>query len=273
MTLNRFLEVYAFNDTHVSQKVDKCGVAIFIPGKNNIINVNRGLSEEDLSKLSKLITPNEALVKQMTETVAKQCGIPATKVAIDNFFKILQKNSVPIENLDSKLREMAHHYKKLMEKTKFLVSEDPEVQKLQQKAIKALKILDFESAGKWLGKAYERDLQAIEAMEVEMQQIQEAIDKRKLSQAITLATLANSKQSQLAYKDSRALYQQAFNLLCGRRWLYSKPINSERELYSEQMDQKWESAIINHYPCDDSDATWTEFFQLYSILKKRTTSK
>jgi len=87
-------EAYALGDTTISQEVDKCGVGVINMGAGNVTVNKGGLSQEDLGKL---LEANKALVQQMTATVAKQCGVPATQFAIDNFFKILQRHPVPIE--------------------------------------------------------------------------------------------------------------------------------------------------------------------------------
>jgi len=145
--------------------------------------------------------------------VAKQCGVPATQFAIDNFFKILQRHPVPIEDVDKTLREIAQRYKELLKKTEALTSDDPDVQNFQQEATKALEKLDFETADKLLNQAQEKDAVAIRAMEEEQQRLQEALNKRLLSRATTLVTLAKSKDAQLAYRDTARYYQEAAKLL------------------------------------------------------------
>jgi tetratricopeptide (TPR) repeat protein len=203
-------EAYALGDTTISQEVDKCGVGVINMGAGKVTVNKGGLSQEDLGKL---LEANKALVQQMTETVAKQCGVPATQVAIDNFFKILQRHPVPIEEVDKTLREIAQRYKELLKKTEALTSDDPDVQKLQQEAAKALAKLDFETADKLLNQAQEKDAVAIRAMEEEQQRLQEALNKRLLSRATTLVTLAESKDAQLAYRDAARYYQEAVKLL------------------------------------------------------------
>ncbi|MCV6637010.1 tetratricopeptide repeat protein [Candidatus Albibeggiatoa sp. nov. NOAA] len=136
-----------------------------------------------------------------------------TDTALNNFFKILRQEKVDRADLDSKLREIAESYKKLQERATQLVSDDTEVQALQEKAQQALGEFDFESADKWLLEASEKDAQAIAAMEAEAQKIQEAVNKRKLSKVNTLITLADSKQTQLRYVEAAGLYQQAADLL------------------------------------------------------------
>ncbi len=203
-------EAYALGDTTISQEVDKCSVGVINTGPGNVTVNKGGLSQEDLGKL---LEANKALVQQMTETVAKQCGVPATQFAIDNFFKILQRHPVPIEEVDKTLREIAQRYKELLKKTEALTSDDPDVQKLQQEAAKALAKLDFETADKLLNQAQETDAVAILAMEEEQQRLQEALNKRLLSRATTLVTLAESKNAQLAYRDAARYYQEAAKLL------------------------------------------------------------
>jgi len=183
---------------NISQQVAQDAVAVINTGAGNV-NVTTGLSEQRFAELF--------------GEFAKQLGIPATQLALDNFFKILQCAPVPLADLDKTLREIAERHRELLIKAEALTSEDPMVQTLLQQATQALKQFDFETADNLLNQAQQQDAAAIAVLEQEAQRIAEVTSQRKVSRATTLFTLAESKDTQLAYRDAARYYQEAAELL------------------------------------------------------------
>lgn len=90
------------------------------------LNYYSGISEERFQELS------------------EELGV--TKAALKSFFKILERNAVPPEDLDSTLRTIAKHYKELNENLATFTSDDPEVNNLKAQTREAIDLGDFERA-------------------------------------------------------------------------------------------------------------------------------
>ena len=74
--------------------------------------------------------------EQTFQEVSENYGV--TKAALKNFFKILEREQVPPEDLDSTLRTFAENYKAIAEELTRVTSDDPEVTALKVPARKAL---------------------------------------------------------------------------------------------------------------------------------------
>jgi len=181
---------------HVPEQVAQDAVAVINTGAGNLTT---GLSEQKVTELF--------------GEFAKQLGIPATQPALDKFFNTLQRAPVSLADLDKTLREIAERHRELLIRAAASTSEDSEVQNLLQQATQALKQFDFETADNLLNQAQQRDATAIEVLEQEAQRIAEVTSQRKVSRATTLFTLAESKDTQLAYRDAARYYQEAAELL------------------------------------------------------------
>ena len=151
-------------------------------GPGSVVNQIQGIPPEEYARL------------------AKELGV--TQAALESFFKILEQQRVPPEDLDSKLREIAASYKRLQAQLQQFLSEDPAVMALRQQASQALEAGDFAQVETLLRQAQERDLQAI-------QEQQASLKKRQLSAAATSAELGALKNIQLAYAAAAAYYRQA----------------------------------------------------------------
>ncbi len=82
------------------------------------LNVGTGTIEHTYGKnaaelLKSVTQTNEELCSQQMEMLKKQCDLSATRIAVNNFFKSLGKNPVPVSELDNTLREIAERYNTL----------------------------------------------------------------------------------------------------------------------------------------------------------------
>ncbi len=138
------------------------------------------------------------------ERLIEELGV--TRGALKNFFKILEQERVPPEDLDKKLREIATSYKELRRQLEQFLPEDPTVMALLRDATQALEAGDFTQVEILLSQAQARDLQAI-------QEQQASLKKRQLSAANTSAHLGKLKYIQLRYEEAAKHYQDAAALV------------------------------------------------------------
>ncbi len=132
--------------------------------------------------------------------LAKQLGV--TETAIQNFFKLLQQQNVPHEELDHTLRTLAKRHKELEKRVSLLESEDPEVVALQQQAKKAIADAEYEKAEDLLDQAVELDNAAAE-------EIHTHYLERKRSAAENMALKAESLHTRFAFSAATKAYEQA----------------------------------------------------------------
>ena len=146
------------------------------------------------------IVCQEGISSEQFQSLAEELGV--TKAALTSFFKILEQQRVPPEDLDSKLREVAAAYKRLQAQLQQFLSEDPTVMALRQEARQALETGNFAQVETLLRQAQERDLHAIQEQQV-------SLYKRQLSAAATSAELGALKNIQLSYVAAATHYRQA----------------------------------------------------------------
>ena len=102
------------------------------------------------------------------QRVSEELGV--TKAALTSFFKILERQNVPPEDLDGMLREFAKRYKALEADLARSTSDDPEVAALRARAREALEAGDFDRAEELLNEASAKDLAAAERQESQARQ-------------------------------------------------------------------------------------------------------
>ena len=136
--------------------------------------------------------------------IAKELGVKDS--ALESFFKILQQNKVPPEDLDSTLRQIAKHYQELRARVRTISAVDPEVARLRNTADAALEEGKFDWAETLLNQASNLDLKAAREM-------QRMAKQRLLSAATSLAANGDLKKTQLAYAEAAEYYRQAAELV------------------------------------------------------------
>ena len=138
------------------------------------------------------------------EKLMEELGV--TRSALRNFFKILEQERVPFDDLDKKLREIAGQYTELLQRLEFVQSEDPKVVAFKTQARQAIEAGQFAASENLLKQAETRDLDAIEQLEA-------AAKQRRLSAAETNADNARLQRIQLRYARAAEYFQKAANVL------------------------------------------------------------
>src|SRR4051794_14799849 len=136
---------------------------------------------------------------QKVEELSRKLGV--TEPALERFLADLGQGEVPTEELPSRLAEIAKRYKELLAQLETTSSTDPEVQHLKAEAGEALHAGDFARTEALLNQAKEHDLSAIE-------QMQAALDARKLSAADAAAQNGDLMMTQLRYAAAARYYAE-----------------------------------------------------------------
>ncbi len=136
-----------------------------------------------------------------------------THSALRSFFKILGYQRGPLEDLDSKLREIATHYKDLVQRLQHVQSEDRQVVALKEQAGRAIEDGDFLRAEDLLNQAEEHDMVVIRQLQVDIQQRQKALEHRQVSIADTNADNGQLQIVQLQYAKAADYYRKAIKSL------------------------------------------------------------
>jgi lysozyme len=106
------------------------------------------------------VTNFHGLSEEQRTRLAKELEV--TQAALNDIFRILERQQTPLENLDSKVREVAATYKRLNSQLQHFVSKDHATMPLRHEARKALQIGDFTQVESLLKQARGRDPQAIQ---------------------------------------------------------------------------------------------------------------
>jgi len=179
-------------------------------------HIHNDVSNEKLAAMEAKLNEISSKLNTPTETLITELGI--TKSALVSFFKILEKKHVPLEDLDSTLREIAKRYNALLKTVEHLQPEDPRVAELIEQAQQALKQCDvdkcqFAKAEMLFNEAGDLDIEAAKQLQAQAQKAQETANKRFLSAAKSRAANGELKMTQLAYKEAGEYFQEAAELL------------------------------------------------------------
>lgn len=160
---------------------------------NNTTNIVQGIEPEKYAEL------------------AKQLGV--TEQALATFFATIERQNVSLADLDATLRQIAEHYKALLERLRTLSSADQAVAQLRDAASAAVQAGEFDRAERLLNEASAHDQAAATALEAELSRMQEARTQRRLSAAAAKAANGDLKNTQLAYAAAAAYYGEAAALV------------------------------------------------------------
>ncbi len=142
--------------------------------------------------------------------LSEELGI--TRTALNNFFRILDIQKVPLENLDAALRKFAGEYREMLAKFETFRSDDPEIMRLKRKAKAELDAGSFDRADFFLESAVKRDTEIAE-------QFRENLHRRLLSAAETNAERGNLEYARLNYRKSACHYKAAADTVPeGEQW-------------------------------------------------------
>ena len=204
-------EAWALGDTEVTANQ---GVAA---GGNITGDVTIGLPPAQIQALVITFTQQigvatEARAKAEAQAAQVAAELGFTQNAVVAFFRILGEQDVPVEQMPTKLGEIAQRYRDLLTQLKTTGSTDPEVQRLKEQAERALDTGDFARTEELLNQAKARDLAAIEQMQATLAQLQADLDARKLSAADAAAQNGDLMMTQIRYMDAARYYAEAVKL-------------------------------------------------------------
>ena len=201
---------------------------------------------------------NPAILRYLEDRCDRLRGeLAVTQMALETFFKILDQQQVPLEDLDAKLREMAQHYKELQARLRVTYFDDSDVIKLKQEALYALEELgDFKQAQTLLHKAADCQSSSRKSRQEFIKQQQDYVNKELLSEAEIKASLGKLAMVRLSYMESASYFQQATEL--------TEQISEGAEEYLSVYLTCWGSAAIE---IDDYQTAESVCKRAYNIQK------
>ncbi len=163
---------------------------------------------ETVDEFRKRLRQNlESVVARLLGDVfSEELGV--TRAAVDSMMAILKEQEVPPEQLEAKLKEFAERHLELTEKLHQLSrsNDEPEVAKRREQAAAAIEQGEYDRAGALLAEAVVIDRGAIDEQ-------QEALDRRKLSAAATIAQQGELERARLNYRKAAGHFADAAGLV------------------------------------------------------------
>jgi len=188
--------VFAFNDIE-NEVTGEDAIGIVNTGDNNITTIK---------KITNTGIPLEQFV-----ALSQQLGV--TESALKSFFKILEQQQVPSEDLDSTLREIAKRYKDLLVKVGTLNSNDESINLLIKRAEQALENGEFDKTESLFNLAKKQSLESAKKRKALIEEQQVLYEEEMFSAALSAEANGELKMTQLAYKEAGEYYQEAADLL------------------------------------------------------------
>jgi tetratricopeptide (TPR) repeat protein len=136
--------------------------------------------------------------------LSKQLGV--TESALENFFRILDRENVPADDLDATLRKIARRHLSLIADLRRVAAAEPEVQGLKDEALAAIQAVDYDRAESLLRQAEEADLDGARRAQAEA-------ERRLLSAAETRAQRGEVQLTQLKYPEAARHFAAAADLV------------------------------------------------------------
>jgi tetratricopeptide (TPR) repeat protein len=177
----------------------------------HIIQTTHGPGSHTVGYMQGDFYANYGISEEKYDRLRAEFGV--TDSALQSFFKILEQQRVPREDLDSTLRDIAKRYKDLQEQLRVFTSDDPAVLSLKQAASQAFEAGDFAQVEKLLNDASLKDLERAQRLQGTIQQLQAETTKVLLSAAASQAELGALKNTQLQYAEAARYYRQAAELV------------------------------------------------------------
>ncbi len=170
----------------------KVDVGIAVIGKQTIhgnVTISKGPTAAEIQAIVQATLQKESLSVQRAVDLDQQVSRLSTEIgvrkpAVENFLRILGETRVPIEDLSSKLAEIAQRHLDMLDRWSVLEEEDdPAIRQRTDAARAAIDDGDYDRADALLAEAEEMDLAAArQARELEVQ-AKQAADRRFLSAA------------------------------------------------------------------------------------------
>ena len=172
--------------------------------------VVEALARRDSASARELARRDSALAREL-RTLSAAFGVQES--ALGNFFKILDENRVPIEDMDKRLREIAKRHLELIERLRLAersAPDDPDVGRYLKLAKGFIEKGDYDGADGLLARAEALDIEAIARQ-------QTALDKRALRAAETRGERAELRLIRFDYRAAANLFAAAANIVPANR--------------------------------------------------------
>lgn len=156
----------------------------------------------------------EAAVNNILEQeVSADLGV--TRAAVESMFSILKEQNVPIEQLESKLKEIARRHIELTNKLSSQSGMDnqPEIARRRSQAAQAIGEGNYDRAAAWLQEAFAIDQEAINEQTKLIRESKIDLDHHRSSAAATLSQKAELERTRLNYIKSADHFAEAAKLV------------------------------------------------------------
>jgi hypothetical protein len=152
---------------------------------------------------------NARRAAELDEQVAQlSAELDVRRPAVENFLRILGEAQIPVEDLGSKLEEIARRHLDLLERWSVLEEDDdPTIRKLTDAAKAAIDAGDYERADTLLAEAEGLDLAAARQARALAEQAVAAADRRELSAAAKRAKRGELRLIQFDYIGAAGHFQ------------------------------------------------------------------
>ncbi|HEX5079118.1 MAG TPA: tetratricopeptide repeat protein [Geminicoccaceae bacterium] len=164
----------------------------------------QGILPAQLQQIVDDILNKRTVSLEIFQELSQRFGV--SDMAITTFFRTLGERKIPIEDLDSKLREIAARHLTLLKQIESLSGDDPQVEALKKDAVVAIRVGNYARAETLLLQAFDADL-------VAARKAQDAANSRFVTAAKTKADLGELKLSQLQYEAAAREFQTAADLV------------------------------------------------------------
>ncbi len=164
----------------------------------------QGFSPAQLQQVVNDVLNKRTVPLESFQELSQRFGV--SDMAVTTFLRILGERKIPIEDLDSKLREIAARHLTLLKQIESLPGEDPHVETLKKDAVEAIRAGNYPRAEVLLYQAFDADL-------VAARKAQDAANRRFVTAAKTKADLGQIKLSQLQYEAAAREFQAAADLV------------------------------------------------------------
>jgi len=152
----------------------------------------------DVLQKDSLNAKESAEYKQQVGLLSKEIGV--RKPAVENFLRILGEAKVPIEDLGSKLAEIAQRHKDMLDRWSVLEDDDdPAIRERTDAARAAIDDGDYDRADALLAEAEDMDLAAARQARAWEDKAKQAADRRFLSAAAKRAKRGELRLTRLDY--------------------------------------------------------------------------
>jgi class 3 adenylate cyclase/tetratricopeptide (TPR) repeat protein len=255
-------------------------VMLNVSGNNNTnIGVNSGqitINGVDSAVLTAMAT---TFANEMSATAAARAQAEAraaelatklgfTSAAVSEFFRILGKDNVPLEQVPERLIEIAEHFAQTRDTVAALEPEDPHIAEIVGLATQALEAGRLSDADRLLEHAKDSELMALRKAQELIKRAQEAEYRHSLSAAKMLASRGEIARTQLRYKEAADYFEQAAHLVpAGHPHEHGRYLSRQADALSDLGDRKGDNAALlaaigiyhkalEQFPRDSAASDW-----------------